>query len=253
LFCPNEKIYRISDSGWKGEQKMVYRSVAIRVLALVVCLLTIAFGTQFSAAETVVASPLGTIVTQGSVIVGNTSAPTGTTIFAGDKVTSNQPALISFNSGSRIEMTKAAATFSRQGKVLVVNADQGLIRFNFVKGESVQINAGKFRITGTSESGYIGELGLNAKGQLVMTVTEGVFTALNTETGEQTKVEPEKNSKDREKAAVVLGSGAAGTGAAVGASTSAAVSAAGVVAAGAASAVGTIIGVSEAVQSPEQK
>jgi hypothetical protein len=227
---------------------MVYRSVCTRVLALVVCLLTIAFGTQYSAAETVAASPLGTIVTQGSVFVGNASAPTGTTIFAGDKVTSSQPTLINFGSGSRIEMTKAAATFSRNGKLLVVNADQGLIRFNFVKGESVQINAGKFRITGTSESNHIGELGLNTKGQLVMTVTEGVFTALNTETGEQTQVAPAAKN-----AAVVLGSGTTQAGAAVGASTSAAVSAAGVVAAGAASAVGTIVGVSEAVQSPEQK
>jgi len=225
---------------------MVYKSAGTRTIALIVILLTISFGTQFSFAETVAASPLGTIVTQGSVIVGNAAAPTGTTIFAGDKVSSTQPTLINFDSGSRIEMTKAAATFSRQGKVLVVNADQGSIRFNFVKGENVQINAGKFRITGINESNHIGELGLDSKGQLVMTVTEGTFSALNTETGEQATVAA---SAGPQKAAVVLGAGSTAGGAAAG--TAAAVSTAGIVAAAAGSAVGTIVGVSEAVQSPE--
>lgn len=129
---------------------MVYRSLRIKALAVAVSLLTIIVTAPFSPAETVAASPLGTIVTNGSVTVGNVTAPTGTTFFAGDKVTSVQPAMIKFDSGSRIEMTKAAATFSREGKTIVVQTDQGLLRFNFKKGETVRINAGKFRFSGAA-------------------------------------------------------------------------------------------------------
>ena len=153
-------------------------------------MLIVVASAPFSVAETVAGSPLGTIVTTGNVTVGNATAPTGTTIFTGDRVTSLQPTLINFNGGSRIEMTKAAATFSRQGKTLVVQSDQGLLRFNFKQGESVQINAGKFRFTGGTESERIGELGVNQSGQLVMTMTKGSFKALNTETGESLDVTP---------------------------------------------------------------
>jgi hypothetical protein len=158
-----------------------------KVLAIAMSLLTIAASAPFTLAETVAASPLGTIASNGSVTIGNTPAPTGTTIFSGDRVASVQPALVQFDKGSRVEMTKAAAVFSRQGKTIVVNADKGLLRFNFKKGESVQINAGKFQFAGGSESERIGELGMDGKGQLVMTMTAGRFEAVNTETGARAK------------------------------------------------------------------
>ena len=229
----------------KGERRMVCRSTRMRMLALVMSLLTIVFGAQISTAENVAVSPLGTIVTQGNVIVGNAFAPTGTTIFAGDKVTSTQPSLINFDSGSRVEMTKAAATFSRQGKTLIVKADEGLLRFNFKQGESVQIDAGKFQITGTGNSNHIGELGLSSKGQIIMTVAEGSFSALNTETGTRTEVTPTKPLSSESQASAALGAGSA--------TTSSAVSTAGVVGSTAASAVGTIVGIKEAVKSPHRR
>lgn len=143
-------------------------------------------------AETVAASPLGTIASNGSVTIGNATASTGTTIFAGDKVTTVQPALINLETGSRVEITKAAAAFDRQGKTIIVQADKGLLRFNFKKGESVQINAGKYQFTGGNDSARIGELGLDGKGQLVMNMTDGVLMALNTETGVRTEVSSTK-------------------------------------------------------------
>jgi len=143
-------------------------------------------------AETVAPLPLGAIVTPGTVVVGNTVAPTGTTVFAGDRIaTSSVPALISFTSGSRVEMTQAAATFSRQGQTFVVRASQGLLRFNFKKGEAVQIIAGDYSFDAVaSDSAHVGELGLNPTGQVVLAVTEGVFAALNTATGARTEVLP---------------------------------------------------------------
>jgi len=132
-------------------------------------------------------APLGTISSEGNVTVGNSSAPTGTTIFSGDRVASSQPALIDFSNGSRIEMAKASATFSRDGKTLVIKADQGLLRFNFAKGEDVSIDTGKYRITSEGSSGNMGELGLNSKGQMIVEMLEGSVSVLNKSTGQINK------------------------------------------------------------------
>jgi hypothetical protein len=94
----------------------------------------------FSLAEPA-ASPLGNIVANGNVTISNVAAPTGTTIFSGDKVTSAQLALVKFYGGSRIEMTKSTATFSRNGKTIIVQTNGGLLRFYFIKREIVQANA----------------------------------------------------------------------------------------------------------------
>jgi hypothetical protein len=226
------------------------------------------------------ASPLGTIVTAGKVTVGRTTAPTGTTIFAGDKVISTQPALVNFTSGSRIEMTKAAATFARQGKTLVVQANQGLIRFNFLKGESVQINAGTLKFTAIGNSGHVGELGMNQSGQVVLTVSEGQFSAFNSATAVTTMVSPTNPlmamvQTGAEGVAGGAGSGGAGGGAgaaggaaaggsaggaAGGAAAGAASGAAGAagsvaagVAAGVNSAVGLGVGIHEATKSTSER
>jgi len=144
--------------------------------------------TPFSAAETTVSYPLGAIASSGHATIGNEAASTGTTVFAGDRVTSKDPVLIHFNSGSRIEMTKATANFARQGRALVVQVDKGLLRFNFNKGEQVQIDAGEYRFTTVSEIRNSGELGLNHRGQIAMNIVDGAFNVLNTATGRQTEV-----------------------------------------------------------------
>jgi hypothetical protein len=153
-------------------------------------LLLLLFTASFSPAE-VATAPLGTIVTSGDATIGNAAAITGTTVFTGDQVTSKEPALISFISGSRIEMTQATAKFTRNSNALVVDVDQGLIRFNFKKGEGVQINAGQYTFTTASNTGSSGELGLNHNGQIAMNVMNGTFAVLNTATGMQTEVDPD--------------------------------------------------------------
>jgi len=209
---------------------------------MVIALLTIVAGAPFSSAETAAGSPLGTIVTNGSVTVGNVSAPTGTTFFAGDKVTSTQPAMINFDGGSRIEMTKAAATFAREGKTIVVKTDQGLLRFNFKKGEDVRINAGKFQFTGGIGSGRVGELGVNRSGQLVMTLTEGSFVAMNAETGARTEVTTAKPlTVTNQVPAAAAGAGSA---------TSASSGITAAIVAGVAGGVGLGVGIHESTKSP---
>ena len=151
-------------------------------------LLLLLFTASFSPAEIAATAPLGTIVASGYATIGNAEATTGTTIFAGDQVTSKEPALISFISGSRIEMTKATAKFARNSNVLVMDVDQGLIRFNFKKGEGVQIKAGEYTFATAGDIGPAGELGLNHSGQIAMNILEGAFAVVNTATGMQTEV-----------------------------------------------------------------
>ena len=154
-------------------------------------LLLLLFTASFSPAEIAATAPLGTIVASGDATIGNAAAPAGTTIFAGDQITSKEPALISFISGSRIEMTKATAEFTRNSNALVMDVDQGLIRFSFKKGEGVQINAGEYTFTTAGDIGPAGELGLNHSGQIAMNILEGAFAVLNTATGVQTEVNAE--------------------------------------------------------------
>ena len=170
---------------------MVPKSVQIRVLAILFSLIMALATGPFPWAEAAAAIPLGTLVTAGNATIGNIAAPTGTTIFNGDMVTSAQTALINFASGSRIEMTKAAANFAREGKTLIVQASQGLLRFNLLGCDQVQFDAGAYRFTTVGNSGHVGELGLNRGGQVVMRVKEGDFLAVNNETGAKADVTPD--------------------------------------------------------------
>jgi hypothetical protein len=171
---------------------MLRTTTSKRVLAVALSLLTIVVTAPFSLAETFAAARLGAIITPGKVTVGGSVAPTGTTLFAGEQVSvSEAPALIQFNGGSRIEMTRAAATYSREGNALIVQANRGLLRFNFKRGEQVQINAGRFQFTAVGNgTAHNGELGLNLNGQVAMNLSEGTFAVLDTVTGERNEVLP---------------------------------------------------------------
>jgi hypothetical protein len=165
---------------------MDYKPMHLKVVATI-----LSFFILFATAPcTFAATPLGSIVVVGSAQIGNASAPTGTTIFAGDKISSAGPALVNFKNGSRIEMTKAAATFNRQVDTLVVKTDQGLFRFNFDKGEKVLIEAGKFQIAGSKDSKHVGVVGLNKDGEIAVTLSEGTLMALNVATGVRTEITP---------------------------------------------------------------
>ncbi len=124
--------------------------------------------------------------------------------------------------------------------MIVVQTDEGLLRFNFKKGESVRINAGKFQFTGGVNSSRVGELGVNRKGQLVMTLTEGSFEALNTETGAKAEVTAAKPLTQVPAAAA---------GAASATSASSGITAA--IVAGVAGGVGLGVGVYESSKSPK--
>jgi len=164
------------------------RSAWAKLPGILLSLALIFTTAPFSLAEASAADPLGSIISTGLTVVGNSAAPTGTTIFAGDRVRSDDPVLISLNSGSRIEMTKATANFDRKGDALVLQVDEGLLRFNFDKEESVEIEAGDYRFMASGDSGPTGELGINHRGQIAMNLMEGSFQALNTTTGKRTEV-----------------------------------------------------------------
>src|SRR5213083_1702081 len=171
---------------------MNQRSLYTRVIACLLAFLTLFVTAPFSPAEAVAGIPLGSMVAPDRATVGTLPAPTGTTIFAGDRVVTNEtPALINFSGGGGIELTRAAASFTRDGQALVIAATNGLLRFNFKKGEAVKIEAGHYRFTSAGNgTAHVGELGLNQSGQIAMSLSEGVFSAVDLSKGERSEVTP---------------------------------------------------------------
>jgi len=150
---------------------------------------TILFYTAPSlSAEASNSDPLGSILSGGNTFIGSSTAPAGTTIFAGDRVSSEGPALISLADGSRIEMTRATANFDRKGSVFVLQADEGLFRFRFEREDNVEIEASGYLFTADGNSGLAGELGVNRRGQIAMNLMEGTFEVLNTVSGTRAEV-----------------------------------------------------------------
>jgi hypothetical protein len=177
----------------KERSDMSYQSETRKVVASLLCMLMLSMALPFSLAGTVAATPLGVILTTGTANVGRNSAPTGTSLFSGDRITaSNDPVLINFSSGSRIQMTNAAATFATESRRLIVQASHGLFRFRFTGTDGVQIDAGKYRFLADNKMARAGELGVNQNGEVAMTVSQGEFTMINLTTGAQSKVTAEK-------------------------------------------------------------
>jgi hypothetical protein len=174
----------------KGAPEMTHRSIWVKLVAIVLSILTFMATGSYSMAETSASSPLGTILASNPVMIGNSAAPTGTTIFPGDRVTSNEQAVIDLNNGSRIEITRATVDFTRQGKRIVIKTDPGLLRFCFKQGEEVQINAGEYGFTTVGNSRHVGALGFDRRGQIAMNVSEGAFAVFNRAAGTKTEVNP---------------------------------------------------------------
>jgi len=161
--------------------------------ALILCILTISVTSPFSSAEVLGSSPIGKLATAGSVSIGGVSAPTGTAVFSGDSVsTQESPVLVTFREGSSVVLAqRAAATFSRAGKKLVVHADKGAMDFNFIPGEDVSIQAGRYQfVVSSRDRANAGELALAADGRVVMSLTSGSFSALDTTSGARLEVSP---------------------------------------------------------------
>lgn len=166
---------------------MSHRPAWMKLTGILISVPLLFVAAPFSMAEAVSTGPLGSIVSTGSAVIGSSAAPTGTTIFPGDRIASESPALINLKSGSRIEITKATAHFDRNGDALLLQMDEGLLRFSFKKGEEVQIKAGDYRFTAVGDSGHTGELGMNRRGQIAMNVMEGSFKVMNTANGSRTE------------------------------------------------------------------
>lgn len=161
--------------------------------ALILCMLTISATSPFSSAEILDSSPIGKLATAGNVSIGGVTAPTGTAVFSGDAVSAGEsPALITFREGSTVALAqRAAATFSRTGKRLVVHANEGVIGFNFIPGEDVSIQAGAYQFVASArDRAHTGELTLAADRSVVMSLTSGSFSALDTASGVRFDVSP---------------------------------------------------------------
>ena len=132
--------------------------------------------------------PLGTVVTSERVIISGQPAPTGTTLFSGDRLkVGNAPALVRFNSGGRIQMISAAATFRQDGDFLIIEPEYGLLLFNFGAKDNVRIVSGGREFTLRPQSApCLGSLALNRNGQIALGLVKGEFDLRMADGGRRT-------------------------------------------------------------------
>jgi hypothetical protein len=162
---------------------MTRKSMAIKSLAAILSFWTVIMTVPFSSAEVLAASPSDSVVMIKRVAEGNVVTPKGTTFFTGERVASDSLALLDLTGISRIEVTKAAVSFDRQGKTLAMQVEEGSLHFDFFKGDSIQMSAGNHISASANDSTPVGEVGLKSKGQVLGYAGENVFAALNTATG----------------------------------------------------------------------
>jgi hypothetical protein len=179
---------------------MLIRAAGDRVVWMMFCVGWL-FTTPLSLqAEMTAIRPLGRLATSGAVSIGNVPAPTGTVLFSGDHLSAqDSPALVSFSSGSSVVLTRGtAATISRKGTALLVEAEKGTIGFHFVPREVARIEAGhyKFTISATNNAG-VGELVIGTDGQAAMSLSSGSFSAFNTASGESFEVSADSQAKSQ--------------------------------------------------------
>jgi hypothetical protein len=135
----------------------------------------------FSFSASLAASPIGKVACLGTVSIEGSAAPTGTVVLSGERIAAQQtPALVTLQKGGSVLLNEgAAATFSRNGNMLLVKADKGTISFNFPAGEAVRINAGSRNYV-ASESGSAGVITVASNVAPVISVASGsVFATVN--------------------------------------------------------------------------
>jgi hypothetical protein len=132
------------------------------------------------------AVPIGRLATSGQVAIGTASAPTGTAIFSGDRLAaSDAPALVTLPGGSSVSLTPgASATFSRDGSAVFVKAEAGTIGFRFLPRQQARMQAGPYQFTPSApDRPNAGELTVGADGQVIMALSSGSLSAVDTATG----------------------------------------------------------------------
>jgi hypothetical protein len=183
---------------------MLIRAAGNRVAWMLFCVGWL-FATPLSLqAEMTAIPPLGRLATSGTISIGNVLAPTGTVLFSGDRLSAqDSPALVNFNSGSSVVLARgAAATISRKGKTLLVQAERGTIGFHFVPREIARIEAGHYKFTASAKSGEgVGELVIGTEGQVAMSLSSGSLSAFNTASGESFEVSADSQAKSESLAA----------------------------------------------------
>lgn len=177
----------------RGVVRVTMNLLSRPISALLLSLLAISMVSAVSFAEGSGSSPIGKLATSGRVSIDGTSAPTGTVVFSGDRIATQEfPALISFLKGSSVVLTQGTtASFSRSGKALMIIAEKGVLGFNFLAGEDVSIQAGTCKFTASARDQAItGELALSSRGEAEMSVSSGNFSVSNTATGVRSEVSP---------------------------------------------------------------
>jgi hypothetical protein len=167
---------------------MMFKSLQTKITASLLALSMLGIAPPLCHASILNAVQLGTVLTGGTTRIDDTVIPSGTTLFTGDRIVSELPALIHLDTGGRIEIVRAAARFSRHEEQLVVHVEEGQLSFVINEGEAVQIVAGEYRLTADRGFRNSGRLSVDSTGRMTMNVIEGVFTATDQVTETQTEL-----------------------------------------------------------------
>ncbi len=162
-----------------------------KATAILLAFVLLSCNMPLSLAEAASSGPIASLFTSTSASIDTVNAPTGTSIFAGDRIQAkHSPALIRFFNGSAVQMTGADASFNLQGDALLIHAESGLLSFN-IKEYETTITAGPFKIfSQLPGKTHAGILGLNNR-RIVMSVDEGLFACVDTRTNYMFNVSPE--------------------------------------------------------------
>jgi hypothetical protein len=177
---------------------MIYQKVRNCITGMifsVACLLIASIQLPADAAE---ALPIGRLATSGTVSVGNVPAPTGTTLFSGDRLSAQDfPALIRFGSGSTIVLPRgSAASIYRKGAGLLIRAEKGTLGFHFVPREEARIEAGRYTLIASAKgAAEVGELVVDATGRIAMALSSGSFSAFDAQSGKSFDVSAQTPGK----------------------------------------------------------
>jgi hypothetical protein len=198
-YCRNLNL--TSPKGTIGRMVDMFFRMARNFIIGMMCWVGLVFAAQLSLkAGQAAALPIGRLTTSGTVSIGNVPAPTGTTLFSGDRLSAqNAPALVSLSGGSSVVLTHgAAATISRKGRALIVQAEKGIIGFHFVPSEQVRIETDRYKFTSSAEDkAEVGELTVGAGNRVSMSLSSGRFSALDTKSGESFDISSSPQAKPK--------------------------------------------------------
>jgi len=136
------------------------------------------------------AGVLGTVVASDGASVGGSAAPVGTTIFAGDRLSTADKGIVQLRAGAaRFQLSASSmATVGEAGGMPQATLLRGTATFSTANARAFALNASTAVITPKSDEPTIGQVTVLGEKQLLVKCTRGALTIT---VGDDSRVIPE--------------------------------------------------------------